>query len=328
MSLVAVALSVRLVAATHRCLSVEPTQNGCTQSRRWRRSAPVVMIARTPLIKGIAQLSIKTLAVSGVGGITAALLYTGAAIAADPPPQPLPFTSMSPANGAVITAGSPVTFTVTGAPHGANLYLEVATQNIPGQDGSLADDFRQDFEILKESDAYPGTYTATAQVVSGVALWNMTPGTYYWQVSGNYLDRSSYPPTYDHLIGPVLKLTVSAPPPQPPTQTHQDMGPDQEPDLAMSSADARYYALSMIKKRTHHSPRRLRVSCHRLSFKSYRCTMSWSDSKNSYGGTGTFTHYPAGASVYTMYRFRGWKTSVRCVRKHKSTHCTKIVRWG
>lgn len=53
----------------------------------------------------------------------------------------------------------PVAFEITGAPpHLSSVAIEISTQNIPGQDGTLANDFVTGNVFLTESDAYPGTY--------------------------------------------------------------------------------------------------------------------------------------------------------------------------
>lgn len=94
--------------------------------------------------------------------------------------------------------------------------LEVATQNVEGQDGTLAQDYTVDYDIIKASDAYPTQFRAKTQTYDS---WVSRPGTYYWQAYVTEYDftQNCSPCLYET---PVRRITITAkqapPPPAPP----------------------------------------------------------------------------------------------------------------
>lgn len=130
--------------------------------------------------------------------LLSALVVVPASAARAAAPQPLAVSAMAPADGAGFeafawvnygtTLGIPtsdaartLTFSVDATPPRADatLVLEVTTSTLPGQDGTLADDFIVGYASLERSDAFPSHYSTTMRV-QNPWLWN--PGTYYWQV--------------------------------------------------------------------------------------------------------------------------------------------------
>lgn len=91
----------------------------------------------------------------------------------------LPITAASPADGASFQTGittTPVVFSLRTPVHNTLIYLEVATQNVPGQDGTLANDYQSDFVGMSESDADPDLYTRSLSAAFST-YWTNTPGT-------------------------------------------------------------------------------------------------------------------------------------------------------
>jgi hypothetical protein len=165
--------------------------------------------------------------------------------------------------------------------------VEVSTQNIPGQDGTLADDFVVGTTYLNESDAYPGIYTGSVGMFSALdGLYKIKPGLYYWQASSN-----TYPDTY---FGPVLSFTVTAPAPPPPPAATPSPAP------ALSADDGEFYARAAIRKRFG----RVRISiesCAVINPTSVRCSAIWKSKRFRYTGRVTLTDQ--GGDIY--YRFSG-----------------------
>jgi hypothetical protein len=141
--------------------------------------------------------------------------------------RPLPVSSLAPAEGHVqqessypyATDAEAVEFFVdTSLPQGSfrSLVIEVSTQNIEGQDGTLAQDFQVDFRPVYPSDAFPTQYRARTYTFTP---WVGTPGTYYWQAYYTLYDFSQNcsPCLYET---PVRTITISPrPQPSPPAPT-------------------------------------------------------------------------------------------------------------
>lgn len=132
------------------------------------------------------------------------------------------FAQLSPAEGHQRTASSYPRatdaemfdfFIDTDTPTGPSRYLvvEVSTQNAQGQDGTLADDFRVDFNVVSPSDAYPTQFRSRTPTS---AAWLGAPGTYYWQFNWTYYNSSSgcSPCVY---VTPIRSITIAAKPSAP-----------------------------------------------------------------------------------------------------------------
>jgi hypothetical protein len=97
---------------------------------------------------------------------------------------------------------------LSGYAYSKYLKLEVATRNVQGQDGTLADDFRVSYDMAYPSDAYPTQYKSRTRTSSA---WLGVPGTYYWQFHLDYYNTSSgcSPCAY---VTPVRSITITAKP--------------------------------------------------------------------------------------------------------------------
>lgn len=197
--------------------------------------------------------------------------------------------------------------------------IEVATQNVAGQDGTLADDFRVDFFLASESDAYPGTYRGVSNGSGNANWWINTPGTYYWQLSGSRRECSGNPPmcTYPKYLSPVYTLTVAATPAPSPTEPG--------PPLFHSVGEAKAIVRGIIKDALR-TPRGLTSDCD-ISSEKATCDSGWYDTKYVYGGRFKITKR---ADDY-LYRFKGKRATIRCLDKYKSVkrgllRCNRSIR--
>jgi hypothetical protein len=144
----------------------------------------------------------------------------------------LPYVDMVPEDGATIEAQfGPVGFGFqTPTPdYTMQAYAEVSTQNVPGQDGTLANDYQVDFFSLYQSDANPAIYAGRS--TAGSTAWTNVPGTYYWQAQATGYDAAH---TYHQWAGPVRRLVVTAkssPPPPPPPPSNA--GPTTDPNAGL-----------------------------------------------------------------------------------------------
>jgi hypothetical protein len=249
--------------------------------------------------------------------------------------QPMPYSALSPDDGFAHTVSSwPRAtdaemfdfFVDTSSPPATIpfLILEVSTQNTPGQDGTLADDFRVDYELLNRSDAYPTQFRART---SPAAPWLAQPGTYYWQVSYSNYDYTTgcSPCIY---VTPVRSIQIT-PRPQPPQPVPTVPTQQSSPDLMMRTSDAHYYVRTMIRRKTGRTPRGLRYKCARLTTRSFRCRPSWHDSRYVFAGTAVFRHFlGSDRQVYASVSFSGLRASRSCVRRQGGVKsCAHRVRW-
>lgn len=266
--------------------------------------------------------------------------------------EPLVILNSTPANGAVIAQTSsqalaapiPVSITTSGIPtSGAmTMFLEVSTQNVPGVDGTLADDFVVNSLVMTRSDAYPAVYTGSLNYYLYKVPWASVPGTYYWQVNTSYFD----PLTGSHTLqSPVFTIVVAAPalvPVSPPVVTPVVDAP--VPDYAsaptrpyrMTLVDVGYDVPLVISKHdlAAGSPKRL---CKRVSRVSFKCAVTWKDRLFEYAGTLRVTDKGNGQPRST---FVGGRARLSCIRalvvttpKHTGAGqvslqaCVKPWRW-
>ena len=294
--------------------------------RRWnRRPASIVMGI---LVAGITLLATATATATAAGATCLNGVYDEA----------LPITASSPPDGTSTVASgvSPIKFSIRTPFHRASIALEVATQNLPGQDGTLANDFQKDFLLLSESDADPDLYTASS--IPGT--WASTPGTYYWQVH-TVGSGSPTGPVECHLYrSPVYTLTITAPPPSgggssgpgdggttgigggsPPSPTI----PPSPPPLSLGNAksDAAY----MVYRRTHKHPR-LSSNCSRINRSTIHCRLSWLAGRYSYSAAGRVWNYVGSdGNVYWWYDFSGKRTWRTCTARHRCSHQSQRFHW-
>ena len=108
------------------------------------------------------------------------------------------------------------------APDASSYYLgfsaEVSDRNVPGQDGSLADDYIVGRGTFSRSDADPSVWRGVVQ-----GQFMLRPGTYYLQLSARrYLSTVDFtlPCAFGCLeLSPVYTIQTLAPAPVPPPTT-------------------------------------------------------------------------------------------------------------
>lgn len=264
----------------------------------------------------------------GVPLMLVALLACGVLTAPSLAAEPLPVTSVSPADGATIPLPSgPVPFElVSPSPERLwNVNVEVSTQNIPGQDGSLADDFKKDFFSLFQSDAYPTIYRGQSGYVGGGYWWDSTPGTYYWQIHATTMS-----PLAEYL-SPVYTLTITAPAPPPtspaPPQTPPATSVEAAPTITIVEA---YAAVKeIIRKQTGRSAHHLSDKCRRTSQSEATCKAAWSSAARLssstllYAGSFYLSREPQG----NYFSFQGLRERYGCAKRYGTKHCASQVRW-
>ena len=163
--------------------------------------------------------------------------------------EPLPFSTLTPDDGAVITqTASPagVQWYLTGGPNDA-YYIVVRVSSTPdvGSDGQTLSDLHQlDDFLLGKSSTDIGVFRGVSH--GGAAAWPNYPGTYYWQASANWGDPS--PPYALHTaLGPIRRITVAAP--QPPAAPPAPPSTPPNP-LLMTPSMARYFVRATIRRHT------------------------------------------------------------------------------
>lgn len=164
-----------------------------------------------------------------------ALLAVGAVVT--PPAvanEPLPLVSVTPAlGGQTFAAGAVVPFEVTvdrvaiqatcpftlgcESPNAAtgDVLVEVGTQNVPGADGSLANDYVKVSNYLTQSDANYAVYRGN---VALTAIGGLAAGTYYVQMQAAHtvqqdcsaLQITCFPNTI-LLLSPVYTIQIAGP---------------------------------------------------------------------------------------------------------------------
>jgi hypothetical protein len=137
--------------------------------------------------------------------VLAALASLSTAATASAARESLPFTKMTPVNGARIPrlgdlahiafrVTSPVTYL-------DSVWSEVSTRKTLGTDGTLADKYQVDFVNLFPSAAHPRRYTGQSD-----GDWTTMRDTYYWQTYAAGED----PATGKHhdFSGPIRSLHI------------------------------------------------------------------------------------------------------------------------
>ena len=252
----------------------------------------------------------RTLAVSL---LALAIAPAGAAAA-----EPLPFTTMSPADGATFAPNTAdIPFELSSPNQRMIVDVEVATQNVPDQDGSFLGEFTVDYFPLSRGDAAPGTYRGT----SNSSSWSRTPRTYYWQASATEERVEDGKIVSYKYLGPVRTLTIKSPPPP-------VAPPATKPDLTMTPTDVRYYTKVFIRNKTRRAASGMRRQCSRRSYRSFGCTLSWRNRSLVYAGNAQYTHFNEGAEVFAQATFFGVRASIQCLRRLSVRQCSRPVRWS
>jgi hypothetical protein len=252
--------------------------------------------------------------------MTIAACLTLGASAALGATQPMPFSQLSPADGLQHTASSypqatdaeMIEFFID-----TNvqlcigvLELEVATQNVQGQNGTLADDYQVYWTTLSKSDAYPTQYRHRTRTYY---QWPAIPGTYYWQISG--VANSDCSTRY---VTPVRTITIVARPQPPPTGTPRPTTPppptftpppsDTDRAPALSASRAKRYAAAALREkfgRSYRKGQHRKIACRsRISRLRRSCKVSWRYKTWRYRGKVTVWHtnYDWRDSFYSSLR--------------------------
>ncbi len=251
------------------------------------------------------------------------LLLCGVLASGSSAAEPLPVSSTSPANGATIPLPTgPVPFeVVVPVTHPYSMSVEVSTQNIPGQDGSLADDYRKDFFSLFKSDAYPTIYRGQSEYVAGGNWWSSTPGTYYWQVHAYYSDGEA--PYFHDYLSPVYTLVI-APAAAPPSVAESPPGTIAPLTLSESYAAVKEIIRNETGKPAHH----LSNKCRKTSTYRAICQADWTSSARTTASTflysGTFGLI---AGTTNHFLFLGLRARYGCAKRHGARRCAHKVSW-
>lgn len=273
------------------------------------------------------RLTVRLTSALAIGA--AAMAATAASAIADP----LSITSSTPPDAAVIppqSSFSSIPFTVeTNVPGlSGGVVIELATRNVPGRDGTLADDFVIGRGYLRESDAYPGTYRGSVLVTQA-----MPAGNYFWQASGTIYQLTPPYGTIRYVSAPVA-LNVASPPPEeppapaptPPPAPEPAPAPSPvEPPLQLTLREATSLVPRVIRRETRRSPipGTLKTRCHRRSTTAFVCSPTWADRSFIYAGTLRILETP---DSY-RYAFRGLRARISCLTRRSVRACAMRVEW-
>lgn len=144
------------------------------------------------------------------------------------------------------------------------VYIEVASRNIPGQDGTLANDYVLSRGQLSQRDSAPSVFTGTIPTVY-TPLANAR-GVYFVQVYGDARcpGLGSCP-----FMSPVYTWRIGLSPPTPPDPVEQIRT---APSDRLRLADARVYARRWARRRNW---RGVRVACIREDASTAVCRVSY-----------------------------------------------------
>lgn len=203
--------------------------------------------------------------------------------------EPLPTTYVRPAEGQTLT-DEVEPFVIHTDPGRGAIIVEIATANMPGQDGTLADDYRVASIALFPRDSVPGHYEGELDTR------RLGDGTYYWQASaGSYRT-------------PVYTFNLSSP----------------EPPPMLRAAELPSMIRTALRSETGRRPRDIRRDCDRRSRTAFRCKIDWIDSRYIYAGT---LRIREESDRFTS-RFRGARASKSCIRRSGVRRCARRHTWG
>jgi hypothetical protein len=229
-------------------------------------------------------------------GTLVALCLAGASPAHADEMRSLPLTSLQPADGLSVVADDYplakdeqmldfVVDTPFASPKPSQLVLEVASQNIPGQDGTLANDFQEDYNVIYPSDAFPTVYKFRTAYYDA---WLGTPGVHYWQIYATVYDFSSgcdpcHYTTPTRTITVMPRPTPAAPVPAPATQQPTTQQPTTEPPIQQPTSTAKRYVLYLgvaVRRakayiKSHRNARNPTAKCRKVSSGNAVCTVRW-----------------------------------------------------
>ena len=126
--------------------------------------------------------SARTAATALMAAVTliAALAFPAGGDAVDDPADLLPPTLLTPAEGATVSAGTPIAFRIQTHPDETHsLWLRVSKSPAMDAEGVIGTD--AEIETFTAVPGAPGIYEAAPQYFSYSGFWMNTPGVYYWQ---------------------------------------------------------------------------------------------------------------------------------------------------
>jgi hypothetical protein len=249
--------------------------------------------------------------------------------------EPAPIAVVAPPNGQTFTPQGGIEFEVTGPPNLGNVYLEVAAGNSVGPEGRLLSTSRLE-GISLESKPGSGTYSGKALFPPRNEGWSFTPGTYYWQVSGDYVEpseslpflhiREMLSPVYTIVIARIASSEVTGPSvPTPPESSATS-----PPPSTLTISAARRLVSVVIRRKTGRSPLHLTDDCVGRTQVEVVCETTWfsawpaTSHASRYKGKFTFTAQKDEVSTV----FDGARGRWGCVRRVGSKRCTATVRWS
>jgi hypothetical protein len=270
------------------------------------------------------------------GGLACALAASAITAASAPAAEPLPFATMTPEDGAVVTqtATSNVGWMISGGPASAYIiYVRVSSTPDVGTDGqTLSDLHTLDYIGLVGSATDVGVYRGAS--TPGPTRWTNYPGTYYWQASANwteYIPDDPSTPVYDpktiyhQALSPIRRITVAAPQPSPAPPAPPATAPN---PLQMSAVMAQYYVRWTIRTHTHRQPAGLTYGCARSGVTAFVCHPAWRDRVFTYRGTAQMKNTRrVGTTLYARVIFDGKRARRSCTRRKTFTRCATAVHW-
>lgn len=199
--------------------------------------------------------------------------------------EPWPIAPLNPVNGGVYGITPPTADGRVGAvateiqspvqlPSGTQAVMEITAENVPGQDGTLADDKRVSIGTLYVRDSDPSRWVG--QVSAGAF---QHPGTYYFQYSALVHDRyddgktycASIPPGTGGLCtyaSPVFTFRIQAPSAPPPNPVA-----NREPQYRLGHYTAVTRVKSYVVRRL--KGRRVRAACTRDDVTQFTCRVRY-----------------------------------------------------
>ena len=260
----------------------------------------MVLRSRWSVASGLTSLALLVAAASPAGALAAGLLPIL-------PDQTTPTQSFNVVGGITSVSFKVVAPTCPGAP----MYVEVASQEVYGPDGTFADAVQADRFSLVETS--PGIYEGQTS-----AQWLKTPATYFWMASAVVKCEDVFDVPRN---SPVRSLIVTVPPPPPAQDAAAEAFEDSE---LLTIAQAKAEVPNIILKRTKKVARGLKRKCSRRGEGSVlvvACTVAWNDNKKyRYDGSMRLARNDDGT---LSVRFDGRRALSACTKKGGGKRCYK-----
>ncbi len=202
--------------------------------------------------------------------------------------------------------------------------IEAATGSGTDRDGHFYGRNLVEFDVLSPGQtSYMGNYV-------------LPHGTFYVHVGSvdvpcfydGLCPLREFSQTVSVTRSPTARPTPQAPPSRSPSSvTPQSVIKEAAGVKTLSTAQAKKYVRTVVKRRQGKYPRKLKRSCKRRSNTRMRCKVRWSTKKKRYRGTMTIWTKRKSSKVRWHYKLRGTSTKKKCKSKRRSK-CKKKVRWG